>query len=108
MDEINIAENKIKVYTLLKSIDREGIDELIEWLNSTDYFTAPASSKYHLNVKGGLVAHSLSVYDTLKYLNLKYKLFEEDSLIVMGLLHDLCKVGYYKENVLKSGKVSEA
>ena len=48
---------------LLKNTKRENIDKLIEWLEKeTDFFSAPASTKYHLNYEGGLLVHSLNVF----------------------------------------------
>ena len=56
-------ELKERFINLLKGTEREGINNLINWLeNETDFFTAPASSKYHLAVEGGLLKHSLNVY----------------------------------------------
>ena len=49
-------------------IDREGADKLLEWLEKSDFFTAPASTKYHLAKQGGLLQHSLNVRDRLEYL----------------------------------------
>lgn len=82
---------------------REGIDRLIEWLISTDYFTAPASSKYHGATKGGLLAHSLAVAEYIEqsmYLDRNLKNIEQTSdelasAILVGLFHDVCKVNRY-------------
>jgi hypothetical protein len=89
---------KTRFLTLLKSTERGGIDDLILYLaNNTDFFEAPASSNNHGAYKGGLVEHSLEVYDNLLKIvsafNLKYDL---NSLILVALLHDLCKVNFYK------------
>ena len=56
-------EEFIEVYT--KYITRNGADELLEWLKRTDFFTAPASTKYHCACEGGLVMHSVSVFNTM-------------------------------------------
>ncbi len=89
---------KEKYLKLLREIKREGIENLISWLEESDFFEAPASTKYHLNKKGGLVEHSFNVYHTLLD---EYSLFTKyetlsDSLTLVGLLHDVCKANYYK------------
>ena len=88
-------------------IRREGADKLLEYLDSpaSDFCTAPASTKFHNNVKGGLLQHSLNVYDCLvsyfeserrtKLLGLED--VSDETLAVVALLHDLCKVNVYKE-----------
>lgn len=89
---------------LLQSIKREGITDLIFWLEtSTDFFTAPASTRFHGSHKGGLAEHSLNVYKCLDELatNLShgFQNFLHDSIIISALLHDVCKVNFYKESM---------
>ena len=89
-------------------IRREGADKLLEYLDSpaSDFFTAPASTKFHNNVPGGLLSHSLNVYDCLvSYYKSERRaeLFgledvSDETLAVVALLHDLCKVNVYKES----------
>lgn len=97
-----IEENKTKIIELLKSTNREGIEELIKFLEVTDFFTAPASTRFHLSVKGGLALHSLHVYEALKELKnvpmFELQNIEDDSIILVSLLHDICKVQFYKES----------
>lgn len=95
---------KEKYINLLKSTKRQGIKDLIDYLESSDFFTSPASIQYHGSYKGGLLEHSLNVYYTLlfEYENLKESDFNlptipEDSLIIAGLLHDICKANTYIE-----------
>ena len=76
---------------LLKQVDREGMDKLIEFLESSDFFKAPASTRYHGNWEGGLLEHSMKVYEILKT-----KTEDTDSVKIVGLLHDICKTNYYK------------
>ena len=78
--------------------DRMNVEQVIEYLeNSTDFFDAPASSKYHLNCRGGLLKHSLNVYHTLSNLcELYYEEVNKASLTIVALFHDLCKVNFYK------------
>ncbi len=98
-----IAENKEKFLTLFKNnVSRDGADKLLEWLETTDFFTAPASTKFHSAVEGGLCAHSLNVYN--RFLTLVKCEFGEDwqkhisqeSVTIIALLHDICKVNTYK------------
>lgn len=98
-------DDKIKIKTqqaiidLLESTKREGMDKIVDWLNTSDFFTAPASTQYHLNCSGGLAFHSLSVYKTLeakiKKDNNIYGNIPEESLIIVALLHDVCKIDFY-------------
>ena len=105
LTEQQIDANKQLVITMLKSTNREGIDKLIDWMQKSDYFIAPSSSNYHCNYKGGLCEHSLNVYNVAKKLNesilpmsekFEGKQIKEDSLVISTLLHDLCKVNFYK------------
>lgn len=79
-------------------IKRDGITRLMDWLSTTDFFEAPASTKFHNNIKGGLCAHSINVYNRLiKLLKQEYgndfeKVCSMESLAIMGLFHDICKV----------------
>ena len=80
------------------NIKREGIDELLDWLGKSDFFTAPASTKYHGSYVGGLLEHSLNVYECLKELVARYPdlNIDEESVTICALFHDLCKVNFYK------------
>ena len=84
---------------LLKSTNRENIDELIDFINKTDFFDAPASTRFHGSREHGLVEHSLKVYEILKE-KVKSACIEiktpPESVILIALLHDLCKANYYK------------
>ena len=85
---------------LLKRTNREGIDKLIAWLEKTDFYKAPASTRFHGCHEGGLLEHSLNVYNLLK-LKLSQEPYSnmlnisEDTLIIITLLHDICKTNYY-------------
>lgn len=104
LTEVQIKENKEKFLSYVESISREGFDKesLIKKLNNSDFFEAPASTKYHLNCKGGLCQHSLNVYECLKslvevaYKDIPFSPFEEDSLKIVGLFHDISKMNFYK------------
>ena len=63
---INLAKNKEEFESLVrKYIKRDGVEKLLAWLDSTDFYSAPASTKYHLCVEGGLCQHSLNVFYTM-------------------------------------------
>lgn len=78
-----------------REVSRPGADKLLEWLSTTDFFKAPASTRFHGACEEGLVMHSLNVYHALMD-----RFFEEgdnpESMAICGLLHDLCKANYYK------------
>lgn len=94
---MDLERNKKRYLELLSGVNREGIKELIDYLETTDFFTAPASAKYHSNIKGGLCQHSLNVYDNLETLSQLYAVdLSEDSIVLVSLLHDLAKVDYYE------------
>lgn len=73
---------------------RPGMEELLAWLETTDFFEAPAGAKHHGAYPGGLVDHSLDVYDQL-LLEPGAMKYRGDTLAVCALLHDVCKVGVY-------------
>ncbi len=95
-------ENIERFESLMAKIKRDGKDELMTYIrNKTDFYTAPASTQFHLSCDGGLLQHSLNVYDCLvakKVSPIWKKVIDdipEESLIIMALLHDLCKVNFY-------------
>ncbi len=77
-----------------EQVHREGASELLAWLQTTDFFTAPASTRFHGACAQGLVLHSLNVY---KVLRSKFCRDEEnlESVVICALLHDVCKANYY-------------
>lgn len=86
-------------------IKREGADKLLAFLTSDgcDFFTAPASTRYHGNFEGGLLQHSLNVYDCLCDILARPRMkemygvsYSEESIAIAALMHDLCKVNFYK------------
>ena len=95
--------NKERFISLLKTTNRAGVDNIIAWLESTDFFEAPASTQYHENYTGGLCEHSLKVYDTFETLHKTFNFnININSIILMSLLHDVCKANCYtkeKKNV---------
>ena len=96
---MNRKEDFVRLFT--EYIDRPGSDKLLEWLESTDFFTAPASTRFHGNYEGGLCEHSVNVWEELIRLLKAYpevRVTAETAAIV-SLLHDLCKIGCYKQEM---------
>ena len=90
---------KERYLELLKTVKREGMEELIKYLENSDFFTAPASTKFHGDYEGGLLEHSLKVYDILceKLKNPGIDInVSEDTIKIVALLHDICKTNFYK------------
>ena len=100
--ELEAKDEFLDIY--YDNIDRDGADKLLDWLEKSDFFTAPASTSRHSAYKGGLCAHSVNVYKRfVKLLESEYgKEWEQkvskESAAIMGLLHDVCKVDIYKED----------
>ena len=90
---------KEKFLELLKTVNREGINDLIDFLEKSDFYKAPASTRFHGSFEGGLLEHSMKVYEILKH-KVKNSLLDlnvsDDTLIIIALLHDICKVNFYK------------
>ena len=105
----NMMQNDWEIYKkLLLSTKRPGIENLVQWLDNSDFKVAPASTRYHSNYEGGLLKHSLNVYEECMRQQDLIKLFNvpKESIIITSLLHDICKVNYYKmemRNVKKNG-----
>jgi HD superfamily phosphohydrolase YqeK len=101
---INIAQNKERFCQILRDTKRENIDYVIEDLEALGFFEAPASVKNHYNFAGGLVEHSLKVYDMAMALResiVKMRPDMEsqlplDSIAISTLLHDVCKADIYR------------
>ncbi|MFA5240718.1 MAG: hydrolase, partial [Phycisphaerae bacterium] len=81
---------KERFIKLWQSVERDGVKELLEWLETTDFYTAPCSTRYHLAREGGLLEHSLNVYECLFKRDEAY-----ESTIITALSHDFCKIGFY-------------
>lgn len=124
---IDLAKNKERFIELVNTyIKREGIDKVLAWLESTDFYTAPASTQYHLSVEGGLCQHSLNVFDRLVGLCGYYYnttpdetaifggqslddegTFSMENVAIVALFHDICKANCYVrdfKNVKVDGK----
>lgn len=104
--EMDINELKERFVNIYKEhISRPGSDKLLEYLLSDrcDFFTAPASTRYHGAYEGGLCEHSMNVYNCLcSYLERErvkdeYGLdYSDETIAIVALLHDICKVNLYK------------
>ena len=93
---INMKEEFL---SLLESVNREGMEDLIKFIKKTDFFIAPASTRFHGSKEGGLLEHSLKVYEILKHKveNCIEKIdVSEETIILVALLHDICKANFYK------------
>ena len=102
---MSAKEEFIEIYR--ENIRREGADKLLEYLMSpsSDFFTAPASTRYHGAYEGGLVEHSLNVYECLCDYLARERVQElygieasEETVAIVSLLHDLCKMNFYKKS----------
>lgn len=83
-----------------QTITRKGADRLLQWMEKSDFFTAPASTRYHLACEGGLMEHSWNVYQRLVKLAAESGgSWSTETLAVCGLLHDLCKVNFYRQEM---------
>lgn len=109
LTEDQIVQNKEEFIKIFKElINREGSVELLKWLINSDFFVAPASTKYHSCCKGGLCAHSLYVYKRLKqHMEQETKISAtNETVAICGLLHDICKINYFSQflrNVKENG-----
>lgn len=96
---------KADFLTIYKDIRRPGADKLLAWLETTDFFTAPAGAKHHGAHAGGLVVHSLNVWNRLREITLRDTIDGKaildltpetnETVAILALLHDVCKVGVY-------------
>ncbi len=90
---------KEKFISLLRSTNRDGIEDLIQFLEKSDFYKAPASTRFHGSYEGGLLEHSMKVYEILKH-KVKNSVLDlnvsDDTLIIIALLHDICKANFYK------------
>lgn len=107
---MDIQNNIARFEAELAKVQRPGMDKLLEYIQKSDFYKAPASTKYHLAAPGGLLQHSLNVLDALRGLldwNAAGNVWEyraagqivdtipDDGVIMMALLHDLCKTYFY-------------
>lgn len=108
---MDTKEEFVKIFK--DNIKREGAENLLNYLENSDFFTTPASSKFHSCHRGGLVEHSLNTFRRFKRIvvneygeNYSEKISDE-SIAIIALLHDICKVDFYKEE-MRNTKVDGA
>ena len=85
----------------ISQVTRPGAADLLAWLGTTDFFEAPASTRFHGAYPGGLVEHSLNVYYALLGQS-TIREYGGESVAVVALLHDVCKTGYYRRSGTES------
>lgn len=108
--EIDIKKYKEEFVQLLCECKREGMDDVISDLEEWGFFEAPASASHHLNIKGGLVLHSLNtckaglaIWEGMKKLESTLEReVPRESVVIATLLHDVCKSDIYKPTVKKA------
>ena len=91
--------NKERFLELCSKVKREGIEDLVKWLEASDFFYAPASTRFHGAYAGGLLEHSLNVYDCLvkRMQNWENDTYDEESIIISSLFHDVAKINLYQK-----------
>lgn len=106
--EISTVMSKEQFVEILSGTGRKGIDQVLAKLKETGFYEAPASTKFHLSCKGGLLEHSMNVYEAAVMLReqavkARPELEEQlpmDSVAICALLHDTCKADIYREGIL--------
>lgn len=106
---IDCKKNHDEFVALLRASKREGIEQLIKYLESTDFFVAPCSTRFHLSEPGGLCQHSLNVFDAANLFGAAYQFpgvvgerylcFDDINILISSLLHDICKANTYKSEL---------
>lgn len=110
LTDLEIQKNKEEFISILSSVQRAGMNKLISWLCGSDFFTAPSSTVFHGNYKGGLCEHSLNVYhcglkleqiynELLAGKNKQAIQISQDNIKISTLLHDICKTNFYVPEV---------
>lgn len=114
-----IEENRRRFRDLINTVKRPGKDKLLEFIEASDFYRAPASTRYHLSIEGGLLQHSLDVYDALMDLaaediseepngipSMRFMsggstiaIVSKETIIITALLHDLCKTNFYEQEL---------
>ena len=92
----NIDNKELFLSTFRKNVHRPGAEKLLAWMETTDFFTAPASTRFHAAYEGGLLDHPLNVYNVLISKHFDPETDDLEGYTIASLLHDLCKAGFYK------------
>jgi hypothetical protein len=94
VDKLSNIKEQIKLLT--SDFKREGINELLIFLDESDFYTAPCSTKFHLNRVGGLAEHTMNVIACALAINLRYNsIYSIESVVIAALCHDFCKINFY-------------
>ena len=95
-------ENIEKFEFFLSKVNRDGMDRILDFIRKSDFYTAPASTRFHGNHEGGLLEHSLNVYHNLYLKQMRSEVWKDilkdipdESITIAALLHDICKTHYY-------------
>lgn len=97
-----MSEKEEFIEIFRQNIKRDGAEALLDYLIGSDFFEAPASSRFHSNFEGGLCHHSINVYKRFKQNIIKEygqdynQKISDESIAICGLLHDVCKINFYK------------
>ena len=103
LNKMSLKEEFLSIFD--SNIKRDGADKLRQYLLNSNFFTTPASTKYHCAYEGGLVEHSINVYKRLlnnvknEYGSNYESVVSNESIAIVSLLHDLCKIDFYKQDV---------
>ena len=101
--QVDPDQNQDTSIFLLQTIKRPGIASLIDYLCDSDYFIAPASTRFHNSFPGGLCLHSLNLVHAFSAANKQLlKPLPPDSVVICGLLHDLCKSHTFRQVMVTS------
>ena len=91
-----------KFETVMGFVSRDGVDRLMDFIKKSDFYTAPASTRFHGSYEGGLLQHSINVYDRLlekkcedPMWSSKLEEVSNESIAIVSLLHDICKTYFY-------------
>lgn len=101
MDKATIQANIQRFEKLLSGVQKTGVESLIDFIRKSDFYIAPASTRFHLAEEGGLLAHSLHVYDRLMAKKNdplwaeELSKYTDSTLVIVSLLHDICKTYFY-------------
>lgn len=107
-DEEYLRNLTVQFIEVMRSTNRKGMDDLLAYVvEDTDFFSAPASTRFHGNFKGGLLIHSVNALNRFDAMCDKEGIdIPKDSRLIVGGLHDLCKANQYREIIktLKNDK----
>jgi hypothetical protein len=105
LSEKTVEAVRNEIMDAMTGIKRKGMDKLVKYMQGSDFFTAPASTKFHGNYEGGLASHSYLVYREFDELLSRHGSdLPKESRIISGICHDFCKVGVYRKTEAKKGK----